>query len=70
MQRSAINSRLEPLLCSQRAVEKFRPFEKTYDLTILVTWVCVSIGAIIAIYALTVSGPVDPEAFATMVAFP
>jgi hypothetical protein len=70
MERSAINSRLEPLLRSQRAAVKFRPFEKTYDVTILVTWVCVSIGAIIAICAVTVSGPVDPDAFATMVAFP
>ena len=70
MERSAINSRLEPLLRSQRAAAKFRPLEKTHDVTILVTWVCVSIGAIIAIYAVTVSGPVDPEAFATMVAFP
>jgi hypothetical protein len=57
--------------CSARnAAAKFRPLEKTHDVTILVTWVCVSIGAIIAIYAVTVSGPVDPEAFATMVAFP
>jgi hypothetical protein len=70
MERAAINSRLEPLLCSQRAAAKIRPLEKTYDVTILVTWVCVSIGAIIAIYAVTVSGPVDPDAFATMVAFP
>ena len=70
MERSAINSRLEPLLRSQRASQKFRPFEKGYDATILVTGACVAVAAIIAIYALTVSGPVDPDAFATMVAFP
>jgi hypothetical protein len=70
MERSAINSRPEPLLRSQRALQKFRPFEKTYDLTILVTEACVAIAAIVAIYALTASGPVDPDAFAMMAAFP
>ncbi len=70
MERSAINSRLEPLLRSQRAFQKLRPLEKTYDLTILVAGACVIIAAIIAIYALTASGPMDPNAFTTMVAFP
>ena len=70
MERSAINSRLEPSLRSQGASQKARPFEKSYDVTILVTAACIAIGAIIAIYALTVSGAVDPAALATMVAFP
>ena len=70
MERSAINSRPEPLRRQQNALQKLRPVEKTYDVTILVTWACVAIGAVIAIYALTVSGAMDPEAFATMVAFP
>jgi hypothetical protein len=70
MERSAINSRPEPLRRSQNALQKLRPVEKTYDVTILVTWASVAIGAIIAIYVLTVSGAMDPHAFATMVAFP
>jgi hypothetical protein len=70
MERSAINSGLEPMPHSQHALQKFRPSEKSHDVTILVTWACVAIGAVIAIYALTVSGAVAPDAFATMVAFP
>jgi hypothetical protein len=70
MERSAINSRLEPLLRSQRAFQKLGPLEKTHDLTILVAGACVIIAAIIAIYALTASGPMDPNAFTTMVAVP
>jgi hypothetical protein len=70
MERSATNSRLEPLLRSQHALQKFHPSEKSYDVTILVTGACVAIGATIAIYALTVSGAMDPNAFANMVAFP
>jgi hypothetical protein len=70
MQRSAINSRLEPLLRSQRAFQESRPSERFHDVMILVTGACIAIAAIIAIYALTVSGAAAPDAFPTMVAFP
>jgi hypothetical protein len=70
MERSAINARLEPLLRLQRAFEKFRPSETSYDVTILLAWACVGIGATIAIYALTVPDPADPIDFSTMVALP
>jgi hypothetical protein len=70
MERSALNARLEPLLRLQRALEKFRPSEKSHDMTILLAWACIAIGATIAICALTVSDPADPIDFSTMVAFP
>jgi hypothetical protein len=70
MERSAINARFEPLLRLQRAFEKFRPSEKSHDVTILLAWACVAIGATIAIYALTVPDPADPIDFSTMIAFP
>jgi hypothetical protein len=47
-----------------------RSQEKPYDWTILTTGVCVVVGAIVAIYAVTVSGAVDPNDLATVVAFP
>jgi hypothetical protein len=47
-----------------------RPLEKSYDGTILVTAACAVIGAMIALYATAVSGAVDPNELATMVAFP
>jgi hypothetical protein len=43
---------------------------KNYDGTILITVACVAIGAIIAFYAAAVSGAIDPNELATMVAFP
>jgi hypothetical protein len=47
-----------------------RPLEKSYDGTILITVACVAIGAVVAIYAAAVSGAIDPNELATMVAFP
>jgi hypothetical protein len=65
MEGSAVNPQFQPMLPSQA-----RASERTHDVTILVTAACVIVGAMIAIYALAVSAPVDPETFATMVAFP
>ncbi len=70
MERSAISARLEPLLRVQRAFEKFRPSEKSHDVTILLAWACVAIGATIALYAVTVPDAADPIDFSTMVTFP
>jgi hypothetical protein len=70
MDRPAINPRLAPLLRSQRAFGKLRPAEKSHDATILITWACVAISAIIAICTLTLSGQVDPNDFTRMVARP
>jgi hypothetical protein len=70
MERSAINASLEPLLRLQRAFEKFRPSGKSHDVTILLAWACVAIGATIAIYALTAPDAADPIDFSTMVTFP
>jgi hypothetical protein len=47
-----------------------RPLEESYDGTILITGACVAIGAVVAIYAAAVSGAIDPNELATMVAFP
>jgi hypothetical protein len=70
MDRQAINPRLAPLLRSQRAIGKLRPAEKSHDATILITWACIAIAAIIAISTLTLSGQVDPNEFARMAAHP
>jgi hypothetical protein len=65
MERSAINSKFQPMLRTEP-----RASEKTYDMTILVTAACIAVGAVVAVYALAASGPVDPDALANMVAFP
>jgi hypothetical protein len=70
MERSAINSRGEALHPSQRAFQGLGRSEASYDITVLLTVVCVGIGAIIAVYALAVSAPIDPSALATMSAYP
>ncbi len=43
---------------------------KSYDARILFVSACIGIGAVIAIYALTISGAIDPATFNTMVGFP
>jgi rhamnose utilization protein RhaD (predicted bifunctional aldolase and dehydrogenase) len=65
MDRSAINSEFQPMLRAEP-----RSSEKSYDMTILVTAACVAVGAVVAICALASSGPVDPDTFVNMVAFP
>jgi hypothetical protein len=65
MERSAINPEFQPMSRSEP-----RSSERTYDVTILVTVACVAVGAVVAVYALVASGPIDPDAFANMVAFP
>jgi hypothetical protein len=52
------------------SLKNSRPLEKSYDGTILITVACVAIGLIVAIYAAAVSGAIDPNELATMVAFP
>jgi len=64
MKNSAVNSDIESVVRASRAPRK------TYDSTILTSAAIIAVGAVVAIYALTVSGPVEPDAFATMVAFP
>jgi hypothetical protein len=44
--------------------------EKPYDWTILATAAFIVIGALVANYAVIVSGAVEPSELATMVAFP
>jgi hypothetical protein len=44
--------------------------EQSFDWTILATSAFIFIGAIVAIYAVTVSSGADPSELATMVAFP
>ena len=46
------------------------PSERSYDFTILASGAVVTIGALISIYALTVSGAPDPVEIAAMVYFP
>jgi hypothetical protein len=71
VERSAINSRGEALLQpSQRAFESLGRSEVSHDTTIRFTLGFVGIGAIIAVYALAVSMPIDPSAMATMSAYP
>ena len=65
MERSAINSEFQPMLRSEP-----RSSEKTRDMTILVTAACVGVGLVAAICALATSGPVNPDTFVNMVAFP
>jgi hypothetical protein len=55
---------------ASRSLENSRPLEKSYDGTILVTAACAAIGVVIAICAAAVSGAIDPNELATMVAFP
>jgi hypothetical protein len=52
------------------SLKNSRPLEKSYDGTILITVACVAIGAVVAVYAAAVSGAIDPNELATMVAFP
>jgi hypothetical protein len=52
------------------SLKNSRPLEKSYDGTILVTAACAAIGVVISIYAAAVSGAIDPNELATMVAFP
>jgi hypothetical protein len=52
------------------SLKNSRPLERSYDGAILATTACVAIGVIIAIYAAAVSGAIDPNELATMVAFP
>ena len=64
MERSATKAAIRPLFPAGQAARK------SYDARVLFVSACIAIGAVIAIYALTVSGPVDPATFGTMVAFP
>ena len=41
-----------------------------YDWTIIPTVACMVIGGIIAVYAVAISGPIDVDTLATMVALP
>lgn len=63
MENSAIRSSIASPMRS-------RPAKKSRDVTILIAAACMAVGAVVAIYALTVSGPASPETLATMVAFP
>ena len=62
MERSATNPAMRP------------PFptaaRKSHDARVLFIAASIAVGAAVAIYALTVSGPVDPTVFDSMVAFP
>jgi hypothetical protein len=64
MERSATKAAVRPLFPAGQAARK------SYDGWILFVSACIGIAAVIAIYALTVSGLVDPAVFDTMVAFP
>jgi hypothetical protein len=64
MERSATKAAIRPLFPSGQAVRK------SYDARVLFIAACIAIGAVIAVYALTVSGPMDPAMFGSMVAFP
>jgi hypothetical protein len=64
MERSATKAAIRPLFPSGQAARK------SYDARVLFIAACIAIGAVIAVYALTVSGPIDPAAFGSMVAFP
>jgi hypothetical protein len=44
--------------------------EQAYDPTRLPTFACLIAGAILALFAVALSGPIDPKLLATMVAFP
>jgi hypothetical protein len=64
MERSATKAAIRPLFPSGQAARK------SYDARVLFIAACIAIGAVIAVYALTVSGPIDPAMFGSMVAFP
>jgi uncharacterized membrane protein len=64
MERSATKPAVRPLFPAGHAARK------SYDARVMFVSACIAIGAVIAVYALTVSGPVDPAMFGTMVAFP
>jgi hypothetical protein len=64
MERSATKAAIRPLFPSGQAARK------SYDARVLFIAACIAIGAVIAVYALTVSGPMDPAMFGSMVAFP
>jgi hypothetical protein len=64
MERSATKAATRPLFPADETARK------SYDARVLFVAACIAVGAVIAIYALTVSGPVDPAMFNTMVAFP
>jgi uncharacterized membrane protein len=64
MERSATKAAVRPLFPAGQAAKK------PYDVRVLFVSACIAAGAVIAIYALTVSGPVDPAMFGNMVAFP
>jgi hypothetical protein len=70
MERPAIDARLAPVFRSQRASSKLQPTERSHDATILLTWACIAIAAIIAISTLTLSRQVHPTDFATVVGHP
>jgi hypothetical protein len=64
MERSATKAAIRPLFPSGQAATK------SYDTRVLFVAACIAVGAVIAVYALTVSCPMDPATFGTMVAFP
>jgi hypothetical protein len=64
MERSATKAAIRPLFPSGQAARK------SYDARVLFIAACIAMGAAIAVYALTVSGPTDPAMFGSMVAFP
>ena len=64
MERSATKAAVRPLFPAGQAVRK------SYDVRVLFIAACITFGAALAIYALSVSGPIDPAMFGTMVAFP
>lgn len=54
----------------QNSFEKTPRFGKPNDKALLLTLACIAIGTVIAIYALAVHRPVDPNELATLVAYP
>jgi hypothetical protein len=64
MERSATKAAIRPLFPAGQTARK------SYDTRVLLVAACIAVGAVFAIYALTVSGPLDPATFETMVAFP
>jgi uncharacterized membrane protein len=54
MERSATKTATRPLFPARQTIRK------SYDARVLSVFACIAIGAVLAIYALTVSGPVDP----------
>ena len=64
MERSATKAAIRPPFASGRTAGK------SYDARVLFVAACIAVGAVFAVYALTVSGPIDPAMFGTMAAFP